>query len=74
LTLNPWEEIFPVCPEEQFLSLLAWHIFEILELNYSRLVTADQVVENKGLRRIFGLKRRKVAVSWRKVQNEELND
>jgi hypothetical protein len=33
----------------------------------------DQVVENRALRRIFGFKRRKVAVGGRQLQNEELN-
>ena len=30
--------------------------------------------ENKALRRIFGSKRDKVTVEWRKLHNEELND
>jgi hypothetical protein len=32
------------------------------------------VVENRVLRRIFGLKRREVTRKWRKLHNEELND
>jgi len=31
------------------------------------------VVENRVLRRIFGLKRDEVTVEWRKLHNEELN-
>jgi len=32
------------------------------------------VFENKVLRRIFGPKREKLTVEWRKLLNEELND
>jgi hypothetical protein len=32
------------------------------------------VFENRVLRRIFGPKMTEVAVEWRKLQNEELND
>ena len=32
------------------------------------------VLENKVLRRLFGLKRVKVIREWRKLYNEELND
>jgi hypothetical protein len=37
-------------------------------------VTANQALENRVLRRIFELRRKKVAVGYRKLQNEELND
>jgi hypothetical protein len=33
-----------------------------------------RVFENRVLRRIFGPKRDKVMVVWRKLHNEELND
>jgi len=33
-----------------------------------------RVFENRVLRRIFGLKREKVTLEWRKLHNEELND
>jgi hypothetical protein len=32
-----------------------------------------RVFKNRGLRRIFGSKRDKVIVKWRKLHNEELN-
>jgi len=33
-----------------------------------------RVFESKKLKRIFGLKRDKLTVEWRKLRNEELND
>ena len=33
-----------------------------------------RVLENRGLRRIFGTKRDEVRRKWRKLHNEELND
>jgi hypothetical protein len=33
-----------------------------------------RVIENRVLRRIFGLKRYEVTGEWRKLHNEELND
>jgi hypothetical protein len=33
-----------------------------------------RVLENRVLRRIFGLKRDEVTGEWRKLHNEELND
>jgi hypothetical protein len=33
-----------------------------------------RVFENRGLRRVFGVKRDEVTGEWRKVHNEELND
>jgi hypothetical protein len=33
-----------------------------------------RVIENRVLRRVFGLKRDEVAGEWRKLHNEELND
>jgi len=33
-----------------------------------------RVFENRVLRRIFGLKRDKVAGEWRRLRNEELNE
>ena len=32
------------------------------------------MLENRGLRRIFGPKRDEVTAEWRKLHNEELND
>jgi len=36
--------------------------------------TRLRVLENRGLRRIFGTKRDEVTGEWRKLHNEELND
>ena len=46
-------------------------------VNWSRTLREEcrlRVLENRVLRRIFGLKRDEVTRAWRKLHNEELND